>query len=164
MKKLPGIILRSLLIVFIGAAIGFGVNAARPTGLPLVYIPKKDLTIAGVKVPLVNEKEAEQFLNDPQTVFVDTRKEEDYRESHVKSAIFLPADDVEERFMMVQGLMPEDSRIILYCSGPECEMAEKVGQFLAKNGYKNMMIMTAGFHAWEKAGYPVEGEVKKSER
>ena len=163
MKQLPGIVLRSLLIVFAGAAIGLGVNAVRSTGLPLIYVPKNNLSIAGVKVPLVNEKEAERFLNDPQTVFVDTRKEESYRESHVKSAIFLPADDVEERFMMVQGLIPEDSRIILYCSGPECGMAEKVGQFLVKNGYKNMMIMTAGFHAWEKAGYPVEGEGKKSE-
>jgi rhodanese-related sulfurtransferase len=163
MKQLPGIILRALLIVLIGAAVGLGVNAVRPTGLPLVYVLQKELTIAGVKVPLVNEKEAEQCLNDPQTVFVDTRQEEDYRESHVQSAISLSADDVEERFMMVQGLMPEDSRIILYCSGPECEMAEKVGRFLVKNGYKNMTIMTAGFHAWEKAGYPVEGEGKKSE-
>ena len=164
MKQLLGIILRSLLIVLLGAAIGLGVNAVRPTGLPWVYVPKKELTIAGVKVPLVSEKEAARFLNDPETVFVDTRKEEDYREKHVRSAIFLPPDDIDERFMMVQGLMPEDSRIILYCYGPECEMAEKVVQFLAKNGYKKMMIMTAGFRAWEEAGYPVEGEGKKSER
>jgi rhodanese-related sulfurtransferase len=163
MKQLPAIILRSALIVFIWAAIGLGVNAMRPAGLPWIYVPKKELSIAGLKVPLVDEKGAARFLNDPETVFVDTRPEKDYRERHVKSAVFLPADDTEERFVMVQGLMPEDSRIILYCYGPECDMAEKVGQFLAKNGYTNMMIMTAGFRAWEKAGYPVEGEGRKSE-
>lgn len=156
--------MRSLLITVLGAAVGVGVNAIRPTGLPWVYVPKTELLIAGVKVPLVDEKEAARFVDDPETVFVDTRREEDYRERHVKSAIFLPEDDIEERFITAQGLMPEDSRIILYCYGPECDMAEKVAGFLAQNGYKNMMIMTAGFRAWEKAGYAVEGEGKKSER
>ena len=146
------------------AAIGLGVNTVRTTGLSWIYVPPEELLIAGVKVRLVDEKEAAQFLNDPETVFVDTRSEEDYRERHVKSAVLLPEEDVEERFVAVQGLMPEDSRIILYCHGPECDMAEKVAQFLAQNKYKNMMIMTAGFRAWEKAGYPVEGEGKKSER
>jgi rhodanese-related sulfurtransferase len=164
MKQLPGIVLRTLLIMFVGAAVGLGVNSVRPTGLPWMYVPKEELSVAGVKVPFVNEKEAARFMNDAETVFVDTRPEDDYRQGHVKTAIFLPADDVEERFITAQGLIPEDSRIILYCSGPDCDMAERVAQYLAKNGYKNMMIMTAGYRAWEKAGYPVEGEGKKSER
>jgi rhodanese-related sulfurtransferase len=164
MKQLPGIILRSLLIMFLGTAIGLGVNAVRTTGLPWVYVPPEELLIGGVKVRLVDEKEAVRFLDDPETVFIDSRREEDYRERHVKSALFLPEENVEERFVAVQGLMPEESRIILYCYGPECDMAEKVAGFLAQNGYRNMMIMTAGFRAWERAGYPVEGEGKKSER
>jgi len=164
MKQLPGIILRSLLIMFLGAAIGLGVNAVRTTGLPWVYVPPEELSIEGVKVRLVDEKEAVRFLDDPETVFVDARTEEDYRERHVRSAVFLPEQDVEERFLAVQSLMPEDGHLILYCYGPECDMAEKVAQFLAQNGYKNMMIMTAGFRAWERAGYPMEGEGKKSER
>jgi rhodanese-related sulfurtransferase len=158
MKPLLAAILRALLIMILWAAIGLGVNAVRPTSLPWIYVPPEELLVEGVKVRLVDEKEAVRFLDDPETVFVDSRKEEDYRERHVKSAVFLPEEDVEERFITVQGLMPEESRIILYCYGPECDMAEKVAGFLAQNGYKNMMIMTAGFRAWERAGYPVEGE------
>jgi len=164
MKQLTGMVLRSLLIVVVGAAIGLGVNTVRPTGLPWVYVPKEELLVAGVKVPFVNEKEAARFMGDAETVFVDTRPEEDYRQGHVKAAVFLPADDVEERFITAQGLIPEDSRVILYCFGPDCDMAERVAQFLAKTGYKNMMIMTAGFRAWEKAGYPVEGKGNRTER
>jgi rhodanese-related sulfurtransferase len=158
MKQLPGIVLRTLLLMFVGAAVGLGVNSVRPAGLPWIYVPPEELLVEGVKVRLVDEKEAVRFLDDPETVFVDSRKEEDYRERHVKSAVFLPEENVEERLITVQGLMPEDSRIILYCYGPECDMAEKVAGFLAQNGYKNMMIMTAGFRAWEKAGYPMEGK------
>ncbi len=164
MKRSLVIVLRSLLIMIFWAAIGLGVNAVRTTGLPWIYVPPEELLIEGVKVRLVDEKGAARFLDDPDTVFVDDRREEDYRERHVRSAVFLPEENVEERFATVQGLMPEDSRIILYCYGPECDMAEKVAQFLAQKGYKNMMIMTAGFRAWEKAGYPVEGQGGKSEQ
>ncbi len=164
MKRLLGIIFRALLIMIFWATVGVGVNAVRTTGLSWIYVPPDELVIGDVKVPLVDEKQAARFLDDPQTVFVDSRREEDYRERHVKSAVFLPEENVEERFITAQGLMPEDSRIILYCYGPECDMAEKVAGFLAQNGYKNMMIMTAGFRAWEKAGYPVEGQGGKGER
>ncbi len=163
MKELGTIIWRAFLIVIFWAFIGLGANAVRTPGLSWIYVPPEELLIAGVKVRLVDEKEAASFLNDPETIFVDTRHQEDYRERHVKSAVFLPEDNVEERFITVQGLMPEDGRYILYCYGPECDMAAKVAEFLAKNGYKKMMIMTAGFPAWEKAGYPAEGQGAKRE-
>jgi rhodanese-related sulfurtransferase len=38
--------------------------------------------------------------------------------------------------------MPEDSRLILYCYGPQCDMAEEVAKFLVQLGYKKMMIMS----------------------
>ncbi len=161
MRQFQGIILRGLLITIVFGGIGLGVNTVSSTGLTWLYVPPTELVFADVKVPLVNEREAARFLNDPETVFVDTRSEEDYRERHVKSAVFLPPDDVEERFVAVQPLIPEDGRLILYCYGPDCDMAEKVAQFLAPMGYKNMMIMTSGFREWEKAGYPVEGQSEK---
>jgi len=164
MKKVGMIICRAFLILIFWAAIGLAVNSVRNTGLPWIYVPPEELSIADVKVRLVDEKEAARFLNDPDTIFVDTRNEADYRKRHLKSALFLPEENVEERFLTVQALMPEDSRYILYCYGPDCDMAEKVAEFLVKNGYKNMMIMAAGFSAWEKAGYPVEGQGGKNER
>jgi rhodanese-related sulfurtransferase len=35
-------------------------------------------------------------------------------------------------------------------------MAEEVARFLAQLGYRKMTIMSAGYRAWEEAGYPVE--------
>jgi len=37
-------------------------------------------------------------------------------------------------------------------------MAEKVGEFLARMGYRNLLIMSSGFPAWLKAKYPVDGK------
>ena len=124
-------------------------------------LPPKKVALAGVTVQLIDEKEAAKFLDDPATVFVDSRKCPDYAKSHVKGAVCLPPDDVEQRFPSVEPLIPSESRVILYCYGPECDMAEKVGEFLAQMGYKNMLIMSSGFPAWLKAKYPVDGRSEK---
>lgn len=155
MKLCLGTALRSLLIVVVASAVGLGLNTVPGRALPWIYVPPKQVTLSGVNVPLIDEKEARRFLVDADTVFVDTRLEKDYAKSHIKDAVFLQPSDKEERFPGVQPFLPEHARLVLYCYGPECPMAEEVGSFLAQLGYKNMMIMTAGFKAWEKAGYPI---------
>jgi rhodanese-related sulfurtransferase len=91
-------------------------------------------------------------------VFIDSRKCNDYAELHVRGAICLPPDNVEERFPSIEAILMPESRLILYCYGPDCDMAERVGAFLAQLGHKNMMIMSSGFSAWHKARFPVDGK------
>lgn len=161
MKKFFGILLKALGIALVFSCVGLGLNSVSSKGIPLIYIPPEKLVLAGTDVPLISENEARKFLGEPGTTFVDTRREEDYRENHVKGAVFLSPDNIEERYPEIQPLLPEENRLILYCYGPECEMAEQVALFLAQLGYKNMMIMTAGFRGWEKAGLPVESPRRK---
>lgn len=153
-----GIVIRALVIAVAAFLAGLGSNVLSEKPVPWVYVPPEEILLEGVRVILINEKEARRFYDEPSTVFLDTRKEEDYRKGHVKGALLLPPYEKEERFPALQPLLSEDSRFILYCYGPECDMAEQVGSFLVQLGYKNMMIMTAGFRAWEKAGNPVEGK------
>jgi rhodanese-related sulfurtransferase len=154
--NVSGILLRAILIAIGASAVGLGVNAVSGRMLPWVYVPPKHVVLSGVMVPLINEKEARRFLVDTGTVFVDTRLEKDYAKSHIRGAVFLQPADKEERFPAVQPFLPEYARLVLYCYGPECPMAEEVALFLAQLGYKDMMIMTAGFRNWDKAGYPIE--------
>jgi rhodanese-related sulfurtransferase len=161
-KQILSVVLRAATIAVVFSCMGLGVNALAPEGIPWIYVPPVEVVVAGVKVPLVDAKEAFKFFAESDTVFLDTRRQDDYRERRIKGAIFLPPDDVQEQFLAVQPLLPEDSRIILYCYGPECDMAERVAEFLAPMGYRNMMIMTAGLRGWEQAGYPTEGEGKKN--
>jgi rhodanese-related sulfurtransferase len=164
MKELFGILLRAIGIMLVFSLVGLGINSVSPKGIPLVYVPPQRLTIAGVDVQLIDELMAGSYLNRPGTTFLDTRNEEDYREKHVKGALFLSPDNIEEHFPEIQPLLPEENRLILYCYGPECDMAEKVALFLAQLGYKNMMIMTAGLKGWEKAGLPVETTSRRKNR
>ncbi|MGO9567758.1 MAG: rhodanese-like domain-containing protein [Desulfomonilaceae bacterium] len=160
MKEYILILVRAALILVCASFIGLGVNLISPKSLPWKYTPPKEVEVRGVKVPLIDEQAAFRLFGSDGTIFLDTRKNEDYSESHVQGAIFITPEEKEELFPVVQPLLPEEARLILYCYGPECDMAEQVADFLAQLGYTNMMIMSAGFRAWEKAGHPVEGKGK----
>jgi rhodanese-related sulfurtransferase len=155
MKPFVGIAFRALALLLVWSSIGLAINAVSSKGIPWVYAPPTEITISGVKVPLWDEKMAFKYFDDPSTTFVDTRKAEDYGEGHVKGAVSLPRADKEDRFPLVQPLLPEENRIVLYCYGPECEDAERVAEFLVQLDYKNMAIMSPGFPEWKKAGYPM---------
>jgi rhodanese-related sulfurtransferase len=158
MRAFMGIAVRACVILLFWSSVGLAVNHFSRKTLPLVYVPPSEVFIEGVSVPLVDEREARRFMNDPGTLFIDTRKPQDYTEGHVKGAILLYADEMEKRFPLVEPLITVDRRLVLYCYGPDCEMAEQVARFLAQMGHKEMIIMSAGFHAWKKAGYPIESE------
>lgn len=161
MKAFVGIAARALIILLFWSSVGLGINVISSKSIPWVYEPPPDLTISGVKVPLVDEKKALSYLDDPGTTFVDTRKREHYAEGHVKGAVSLPANDKEERFPLVQPLLPEDNRLVLYCYSPECEDAERVAEFLVQLGYNHMVIMSPGFPQWKRAGYPMDTETRE---
>jgi rhodanese-related sulfurtransferase len=160
MRTTASVVCRALMMVLIFAFIGMLSNLLSGKPVDWRYVPPEEMLLAGVKVQLIDAKAAHKYSHDSSTVFVDSRECRDYAKSHVKGAICLPPDDVEQRFLSVEPLIPPESRVILYCYGPECDMAEKVGTFLAQQGYKNMMIMSSGFNAWEKAKFPVDGTSK----
>jgi rhodanese-related sulfurtransferase len=156
MKNMLNMAIKAFLIVIIGSLIGLGMNFVSSSPIPWIYEPPRQIELSGVKVTLVDERQAGDYFSDASTVFVDTRSEEDFRSGRVKGALHIHSEKMERQYPMVAALMPEDSRIVLYCHGPECDMAEKVASFLAQLGYENMMVMTSGYPAWEEAGYPVE--------
>ncbi len=127
-----------------------------PYGIPLKYEPPPEIGINGIKVPLIDEGQAYKYYSQQGYVFIDSRHVEHFNEGHVPGAIFLPPEDVQERFVEAQPFLMENDTLILYCYGPDCDMAEKVAAFLAQMGYKNFMIMVSGFSAWKSAGLPIE--------
>ena len=164
MKAMVAIISKSVVIAVTLASIGIFANLASNDPLPFIYQSPVNISLAGVDVPLIDEREAFRLFSDPSTTFIDSRKYADYVRSHVKGAIFLPPEDIERRFLPVEPMISPDGRMVLYCYGPECDMAERVAMFLVQRGYRRMMIMTAGFPKWEKAKYPVESRASSDSR
>ncbi len=164
MRNWLSIFLRAFIIAVLSGSLGLLFNMSSDKKLPLVYIPPQEITIAGLKVPVINEKEAFALYDSPDTTFVDTRKREDYMEGHIKGAVFLTPENMEELFPEAEPLMPPENKLVLYCYGPECDMAEQVAAFISKLGYTNLAIMSSGMRAWERAGYPIQGSSRTTHR
>ncbi len=147
---------RSLMIALTLGLMGLAVNLASDDPVSLGYIPPREIVISNVKLILIDEKEAVRYLKDSEAVFVDCRECEDYKKSHVKGALCLSPDDFERRFPVLEPLLPPESNVILYCYGPTCDMAERVGVSLGQMGYLKLMIMSSGFPAWQQSKFPIE--------
>lgn len=156
MKRILSIVVRAGAIVVVSSLIGIGVNAFNPSAIPWIYEPPKVVEVGGVKIPVIGEVEAHAVMDDGNTVFIDAREEADFIEERIRGAISMPEPAMAETFPMVEPMIDPDSKIIVYCSGPECDMAEKVAVFLKQLGYTDTAVMTSGLPAWKKAGFPVE--------
>jgi predicted sulfurtransferase len=64
------------------------------------------------KVPRINVQEAKKEFDAGNTVFIDTRAEATYKVEHIKGAINITMDTVEQRYKNI----PKGKKIIAYCS------------------------------------------------
>ncbi len=156
MNSLSSLVFRAGAIVLVFFLIGVGSNLIRARPIHWLYVPPTEITILNHKIPLVSSKEAIKWLDDPLVVFVDTRDDKDYLKGHVRGAVSLSSDDKEQKFPGIEPLMPQGSKLILYCYGPDCDMAEHIASFLIDFGYSDIMIMNDGFPGWEQNGFPTQ--------
>ncbi len=50
----------------------------------------------------------------------------------------------------------KNALIITYCSGPQCQLSNRLATRLLKLGYTNVIEYPEGFSAWRKAGKPIQ--------
>ncbi len=156
MNSLSYLVFRAGAIVLVCFLIGVGSNLIPARHIPWLYVPPTEITVLNHKIPLVDSKEAVQWLEDPLVVFVDTRDNKDYLKGHARGAVSLSPDDKEQKFPGIEPLIPQGSKLVLYCYGPDCDMSERVASFLIDFGYSNIMIMNDGYPGWEQNGFPTQ--------
>lgn len=78
---------------------------ASKTAEPAIAAPEDD----AARITLDDAKKA---FDAGEAFFVDTRGEAQFKESHIKGAINIPAEAFETRYTE----MPKDKKIIAYCS------------------------------------------------
>jgi rhodanese-related sulfurtransferase len=110
----------------------------------------------------IHLKEAKAYFDSGKAVFVDTRPEFKYIESHIKGSLCLSASRFEVNYMTIKEKIKKDDLIIAYCNNVNCHLSDIVAGNLKAKGYKNILIFRAGWSEWEEKGYPIEGiNVKK---
>ena len=89
-------------------------------------------------------------------MFIDAREPEDYETGHIRGAVNLPYDYMEDYWDKVLKDVPLNKEIVVYCSGNECESSLFLGREMAYKGYKDVFIFYGGWREWVEAKLPVD--------
>lgn len=92
--------------------------------------------------------------------FVDGRKPDEYAAGHVRDAINLRNEDVQQNNQAWQDFFQAANLTgtvyVVYCYGKDCHEAEQLRETLTAVGFKKVFVMEASFEEWKAAGHPAQ--------
>jgi len=102
----------------------------------------------------IDHKQA-KTLYDHGVKFVDVRAAKDFGRGHVPRAFNLDAATELSRDTLSR-IVGKDEEFVLSCHGKTCTDSTYASAKAVMWGFKRVYYFSAGFPAWEEAGYPVE--------
>jgi rhodanese-related sulfurtransferase len=152
LKKTPKVLTDIVLILILAGAAGFTVNYFSDNGIQMNEKnekPNSDLYIS--------KEHAIKAFKQNKAVFVDARYEKYFNQSHIKGALNIPADQMDDKAIDFLNSYPDKNQLfIVYCDGEECDLSLKVKNFLNELGYNNLKILINGWGVWQKNNYPTD--------
>jgi len=149
-------------ILFIAAFLGLGYNQLRSDSLPIVCAwsdaddtqpGKQELNyLSGISID-----EAAKLFKDNNAFFIDARNADLYNRGHIKGALSVPWQDVDEQCLKIIDIIPLDKIIITYCDGVSCHLCNYLADFLKELGYEHARALVNGWTSWNHHKLPVEG-------
>ena len=161
---------QALILVLTSALVGIVYNIISDNGIPLVGRWPTSGSSAEAAVPpsadegdppFISLDDAAALYQTPGVVFIDARDPEDYDYGRIKGAInipyeYLPEDGLDQYWDEMIRTLPLDTKVVIYCSGTECELSLYLGRDMAQLGYTDISIFYGGWSDWENSGLPIE--------
>lgn len=99
--------------------------------------------------PLDRKALLKRAKNDEITI-IDVRPHEEYLSGHIRGAISIPIDELEDRLTEV----PADQEIVAYCRGPYCVWSGQAVELLRENNF-TATHLSDGVLDWKAHGLPI---------
>lgn len=154
------------LILILAVLAAFLVNSLRRDPLPLIGDWSKTshlITISGERLD-ISFKEASRLFRENTAVFMDARSETEYAKGHIRGALNLSWEEVDDHFLTATAALTPDTPIITYCEGETCRTSYNLAVFLKDMGFANVKVLVDGWSLWKKAGLPVAEKKTASRR
>jgi rhodanese-related sulfurtransferase/predicted transcriptional regulator len=90
-------------------------------------------------------------MRDGEVILLDVRPRVEYRAGHLPGAISIPLDELEDQVEK----LPRNKKIIVYCRGPYCILADEALELLVEEG-RSAARLDEGVAEWQQAGYALE--------
>lgn len=156
--RLSQAIWQGIFLVCLGALIGAGFNAVRPTGLPWTGAWSPTSLAASQRQGLeeIPLGEARSLYQADKALFVDARDPVSFHEGHIKGALNCPPGETERYLEEIRALASSGLVIIAYCDGVDCPLSAELARTLQRAGVAPVRVLVDGWGRWRKAGYPTE--------
>lgn len=82
-------------------------------------------------------------------MIVDVRTPQEYRSGHIRGALLLPVNMLEEHLSEV----PRNRAVYVYCQAGA--RSARAASLLVRHGYTRINNLQGGIAAWQRAGYKV---------
>jgi rhodanese-related sulfurtransferase len=111
--------------------------------------------------PFLTIDGAQIDFNSGAALFVDAREPEEFECGTIPGAVsipfdYLPETDLEPYFDSALGGLPNHQRIVIFCSGDECDLSVHLARNMQAVGYANLAIFFGGSREWERFGLHME--------
>jgi len=166
-------IVQIIVILVLSTIIALAVNSARGGGVSIIgNWPSRTADSDGPVVPpsaqpgdppFVTLEDAVAMYQSQDVAFIDSRDPEDYQYGHVKGAINIPFDYLDDAWdAYIDSLNAADGYVV-YCSGGECETSLYLGRYLYQRGFPHIYVFFGGWQEWEDNGLPIiRGEASEA--
>ncbi|KGM06373.1 Hydroxyacylglutathione hydrolase [Methylophaga thiooxydans] len=107
--------------------------------------------VAQIKTEIseITPSDVESMLNQDDVILIDIREPNEYEESAIPNAHFLPRGVLEFKILELEKVLNPQNKIILYCrSGNRSALA---AASLTKMGFRNVLSMSGGYEAWKES-------------
>ena len=142
-------------------------NAAQAESVSCVTsIEFSTLVESAQKTPEISTAELRQKLDTHSATVFDARPHLEYAISHIPGAVNVSAkpgaskalyiSDVAEIGRLQKG--DKKKPVVVYCNGPHCGKAKRLGEELTADGYTDVKRYQLGIPVWRALGYPTQIE------
>lgn len=158
---------QALLIIIAAAVLAVATNSFSPNRIPWVgswpSISGSDSIIVPPSYeegdpPFISLDDAAAKYQSRGVVFIDARLPEDFTVGHIKGAVNLPFDYLDQYYELVLPEYGPSDEFVIYCSGEECELSLHLGRYMMTKGFSKVFVFFGGWREWEKARLPVSAE------
>jgi rhodanese-related sulfurtransferase len=104
----------------------------------------------------ISVEEARHLFKEDGVLFVDARHRADYEAGHIQGAVNLNVADPDAWLPDFMPATDPATRIVTYCDGESCPLAEELAELLVLNGFENVATLKNGLTRWRESGLPVE--------
>ncbi len=145
-------------ILFIAVFLGLGYNQLRSDSLPMVCTWSDDPNGDQIynNMSTISIDEAARLFKNNKAFFLDARSPDTYARGHIKGALNLPWENIEDQCFNVIDNIPPDKIIITYCDGVTCHLCNFLSDFLKELGYKHARALVNGWTVWNQHNLPVD--------